>query len=905
MIVRPVLCRPFVGRREELAYLRERRLEAASSHGSLVLVTGDAGLGKSRLISEFAGSLANNGRWRIAYGPCLDFARRPYGPILDALARLDVNPSALAPAPTKQEQFEAILDRFAAIASRNALVIVIEDLHWADAGTLDLLAYLGTKLNRMRILVVASCRSEELHPEHPATIGVANLSQIARAGRIDLAPLVGVELRTFITEALDGFTLPDETRRAIALAGDGNPFFTEELLKNAVERSVTHPIRSSGPALPKTVRATLLERLRPFSDHERRVVTQAAVIGRTFSLPLLATTLGTNAGELLPVLRRARDFQLVEEVMPAVFRFRHGLTREAIYGDFLGAELQPLHRTIARALEDAPDDERSLEALAFHWWAAGDSARSLRYNERAGDAAGRVHAHEDAIAFYERALDAPGISPNLRGAIMRKIGDRRLALVWVQEAHATYTAAADIFRDAGSYDHEAACRVDAAVAAYQLGMADPTAALESMLARLAPGEYLARSRVHLGIAWLAASFWFPTRARHHLEQVDPRALDVAADNRLRFHNVLAWVAMTVGDIDWFRREHAARLEAAHASARLDMLASAYNNGAVSLAILGLHREALENVEQALRIARSEGRKNAEESAHVFAAICYLGAGDLRRARAEIEAVPETTENQVTINNATATGAMIGAHLDDQRLIERWFDGFEAVITQEPETTCGAPFAEIMVRRGRHHDAAALLHRAIPECELVRSNMNTLLATARYGAAADRVRARQQLARAAAAPSELAERHALGLFDAITCRRQGRIDEAVALACSAADGFKRLRLPLLEAEALELAGDPEGALALYRRCGAAYHVRRIESDTASETKPASQGGEATTTLSEREREIALRAARGITNLDIARELSISHKTVEKHLASAYQKLGISSRRQLNAQVIGRS
>ena len=809
-----------------------------------MLVTGDAGLGKSRLISEFTGSLANNGRWRIANGPCLEFARRPYGPILDALARLDVTPSGLAPAPTKQEQFEAILDRFAAIASRHALVIVIEDLHWADAATLDLLAYLGTKLHRMRILVVASCRSDELHPEHPATIGVAKLAHIARAGRIDLAPLVGLELRTFITEALDGFTLPDETRRAIALAGDGNPFFTEELLKNAVERTVTHPIRSSGAALPKTVRATLLERLRPFSDDERRVVKQAAVIGRTFSLRLLATTAGAEPGDLLPTLRRARDFQLVEEVVPGVFRFRHGLTREAIYGDFLGAEVQPLHRTIARALEDAPEDERSLEALAFHWWAAGDSERSLRYNERAGDAAGRVHAHEDAIAFYERALDVSGIAPDLRGSIMRKIADRRLALVWIQEAYATYIAAADVFRDAANYDSEAACRVDAAVTAYQLGAADPTAPLEAMLPRLAPGEYLARSRVHLGIAWLAASFWFPTRARHHLEQVDPRALDAAPDNRLRFHNVSAWIAMTVGDIEWFRREHAARLEAAHASGRLDMVASAYSNGAASLAILGLHAEALENVEQALRIARSERRKNAEESAHVFAAICYLGAGDLKRARAEIEAVPATTENQVTINNATATGAMIGAYLDDQGLIERWFDGFEAAITEAPETTCGAPFAEIMVRRGRHQDAAALLHRAIPDCELVRSNMSTLLATGRYGAAADRVRAREQLARAAAAPSELAERHALGLFDAISCRRDGRDDEAVAFARGAADGFRRLRMPLLEAEALEVAGDPAGALALYRRCGAAYHVRRLESGNSggSTIRIARRGGD---------------------------------------------------------------
>ena len=236
MIVRPVLCRPFIGRREELAYLRERRLEAGSSHGGLVLIAGDAGVGKSRLIAEFCGALAYS-RWRIGHGPCLEDARRPYGPILDVLARFDAAGPELAPAATKQEQFDAIVDRLASIASRTALVVVVEDLHWADAATLDLLAYLGTKVLRLRVLILASFRSDELHPDHPAIGGVAKLVRNARAGRIDLAPLAGVELRTFIDEALTGVILPDETRRAIALAGDGNPFFTEELLKGAVERN--------------------------------------------------------------------------------------------------------------------------------------------------------------------------------------------------------------------------------------------------------------------------------------------------------------------------------------------------------------------------------------------------------------------------------------------------------------------------------------------------------------------------------------------------------------------------------------------------------------------------------------------------------------------------------------------
>ncbi len=899
MIVRPVLCRPFIGRREELAYLRERRLEAGQSHGGLVLIAGDAGVGKSRLIAEFCGSLAYS-RWRIGHGPCLEDARRPYGPILDVLAHFDAAGPELAPAATKQEQLDALVDRLASIASRSALVVVVEDLHWADAATLDLLAYLGTKAHRLRVLILASFRPDELHPDHPATGGVARIGRQARAGRIDLAPLAGVELRTFIDEALSGVALPDETRRAIALAGDGNPFFTEELLKSAVERNSARTGERGRRDLPLTVRATLLDRLRPFDEGERRIVRQAAVIGRSFGLDLLAATLDTDAASLLPTLRRARDFQLVEELTPSLFRFRHGLTREAIYSEFLGAELQPLHRNIALALEEAPDDEHSLEALAYHWWAAGNDARSVGANEAAGDAAGRVHAHEDAIAFYQRALEAKDIEPVVRGAIVEKVADRRVALNATVEAHASYAAAADLFREAQIADREAVCRVRAAITGYTLRLSAPTAPLEEMLARLDPAEYLARSRVHLGLAWLTATFWFPTQAAHHLAQVDPRAIAAGADIKLRFHNVAAWVAMTVGNLDDFRGEHAAWIEAARAMGSGSAIASAHYNGAMCFSFFGLHDEALDNIAHALRIARAERSRHAEVSAHAISAMCYVMRGDLERARAALAEVPATIESQVSAALGSEWGSIAGAYLDDQALIEKWFDGFEAVVSPGVETECAAGYAEIMSRRGRHRDAAALLHRAMPDCECPRGAFFLLLAAGRYGAPSDRARAREYLVRAAAAPVEVVERHALSLFDAVACRREDRPEEAVVLARDAAAGFRRLRFPLLEAAALETAGEPEAALAIYRRCGAAYDVRRLEGERPDSPQDAPrETAVATIDLSPRELEIATLASRGRSNLEIAQALSISYKTVEKHLGSVYQKLGVASRTQLAA------
>ena len=893
MIVRPVLCRPFIGRRQELAYLRERRLEAGLSHGGMVLVAGDAGVGKSRLIAEFCKSLAY-ARWKVGQGACLEFARPPYGPILEALAQVSAAKLELAAAATKREQFDSIVDRIGSIAARSALILVVEDLHWADAATLDLLAYLGPKLERMRVLVVASVRADELYPAHPSTNATAKIARSARAGRIDLGPLRGSDLRAFIDEALAGIPLPEEERRAVAIAGDGNPFFTEELLKSAVEQSSLHA-ETQRRHVPQTVRSTLLERLRPFDAGERRVVEQAAVIGRTFGLNLLAATLESDTTAILPALRRARDYQLVEEVGPGVFRFRHGLTRDAIYGEFLGAELQPRHRTIGLALEEVPLEQRSLERLAYHWWAAKDPAKATDYNVRAGDAAAALHAHEDAIAFYERALEFGG-EPVAHGSIVKKIADRRLALGWTKEAQATYAQAADIFGSVGAHESEASCRATAAITAYGAGLPEPTAPLEAMLVRLDATEYRARSRAHLGLAWLAGTFGFPTRAQYHLDRVDPRALVEAADVALRFHNVAAFVAMTVGDLDLFRREFAAWVAAAEASGSVAVAAGAHTNGAMCFSFFGLHEEARAEIDRALRMSEEARSRHCEEMAYAFAALCSLMRGDLAQARMEVERVSTSSENHVNIVFATAWGTLIGAALDDRELVEKWFDGFEATVSANPEPECGAGYAEVMIRRGRDRDAAALLHRALPECELMRGNVMTLVAVGRYGARADRERARAYLERAADAAVETPERPALALFDAIEGARGGRIDEAAVLARSAAAGFRRLRMPFLEAQALEAAGDAEGARELFRRCGAVYDVRRLGGDSTN-------AGDALSPLSPREREIALLAAAGRTNLEIAEKLSITHKTVEKHLASAYQKLGITSRGKLGDYLSG--
>ncbi len=884
-----------------MAFLHERRLLAAQSRGGIVLVAGEAGIGKSRLIAEFRATLAQS-RWRIGCGTCLEHAQRPYGPILDVLSEVDHNNIPLLPETTKREQLNAIVTRFEHTAAKTVLLGIVEDIHWADLATLELLTFLAPKIERLRILVVASFRPRDLAFGDPTYAGIAKLMRAARSGRIDLAPLDELSMRAFIDETAHEYALSTETRRAVARTSEGNPFFAEELLKSAIERlSNRSATRGGAGLLPSSLRATLLERWQLLSEEDRRIVAQAAVIGRVFDLPLLARTLHMETHECMSALARAREAQLVEELSPSLFSFRHALTRDAIYSQYLGAQVRPLHRTIALSLESEPAESGSLESLAYHWSAAEDDERAARYNELAGDAAGSVHAHDDAIAFYERALEASTIEVRSRGRIVEKIADRFAALGVVDRAHDSYGAAAAQFALAADDEGEARCRTRAAVTSYTLGRPEPTAPLEAMLERLDSNAYLARSRVHIGIAWLTASFSYPTVAARHLAQVDARALEVG-ELSLRYHNISAWNAMTVGDVGTFRREHAAWVDAAGNDPVA--AANAHYNGAICYSSFGLHQEALAHIERALAIARRARNHYAENATQANAALCYLESGDLTRARAALAAIPRTIGSAITLAIAAATGTLAGLHLDDRDLIAKWFDDVgAAVIETMADNSCGAGFAEILMQRGRRAEAEAVLHRSIPVCERTRGIVSTLLAAAKYGAPQDVARARALLVSGADSGAELPERPAIALFDAYALRREGRFDEAVPYARAAADGFARLRFPLLEAAARESADDLDAALAIYERCGANGDVRRLRALEAPHgtTNTPEADGIADIALSKRELEIATLVARGRSNRDIGLNLAISHKTVEKHLGVIYQKLGFSTRAQLAAYI----
>ncbi|MDQ6941631.1 MAG: AAA family ATPase [Candidatus Eremiobacteraeota bacterium] len=877
-------------------------MDASAGRGGVVLVAGEAGVGKSRLIAEFRGSLTKS-RVRVAVGQCLEFAQRPYGPVLDALARFDPEHLDLVPAASKVEQFDAIVERFSRAASRAALVAIFEDLHWADAATMELLAYLATRLDTLRLLVVVSYRPERLEGGDAGSSLTRTIARARRVGRIDLQPLSGPELRRFIDEALSGIDLAAETRRAVARTSEGNPFFTEELLKSAVEQAQPSVRTATGRHLPGTIRATVMERLQPLDENDRRILAQASVIGRRFPLGILCETVDDHEDAVLAALQRARDLQLVDEESGESFRFRHALTREAIYGGFLTAQVRPLHRKIALVLGASNNAGDHLASLAYHWWAAGDRERGARYNELAGDAAGAVFAHEDAIAAYERALQLVDKASKERAMLLEKIAVRRGSIGLAAAAQNALTEAADILQRLGDLDGEARYRVLAAQDGIRTGVPGAIVPLEALLARLPPEARVARIRLHLQLAYYEGAFKFRHgEAVRHLAEVDEE--EVSADVELTriYHSTSALVHCVTGDVAALRSATEKALVASQAASHTDWTVMIQCNAGMELLTLGLRDEARSHFYLARELAVAIKNRNLEAHIDAMSANMRYLDGDLDGVRNLVTAAAALrSDSAIVMAHCAAWGTLAGLALGDDRLVEEWFDNRRGALSHMQLEYFAAGYAEVLARRGRLHEAQRLLRDAIADGDTIRGISCTLLAVARIGHEADFERARSLLVAASHATVDMLERPALSLFDALVERRAGRSAAAAAHARKAVGGFRDHRTPLLEAAALEVAGDVGAALAIYHRLGAAGEVRRINGRSEPLEVPSSRTTGERSALSKREDEIASLVAQGFGNLHIAQHLSISHKTVEKHLGTVYQKLGFSSRAQLAAWI----
>jgi ABC-type transport system substrate-binding protein/class 3 adenylate cyclase len=487
-----------VGREQEVAALTEVLEGLLEGKGAVVSITGEPGIGKSRLVAEMEARFA--GRVRFLTGHAVSYAETfPYWPVREQLrnwlALGDSDPEArvrlelraelartlaadaedaypflasllglalkpeqeqrmrdFAPDAVQHQTFDWIYQLVCALARERPLCLVLEDLHWSDEATLSLLDELVPAAEQTAVAFLLVHRSD---PAHPAWHLVDRARRRFRRAfvELELEPLPDVDARS-LAEADAGGALPEEVAQVLAERTGGNPYFVGEAIRDLRERGALK--RENGrlvlvgeASIPAALQATLQARLDRLDAEARELLTTAAVIGRSFGLPLLEQLL--PRARLLPTLSELQWLQLVVEERGGAapeYRFRHGLVQEAAYVTLVEARRRDLHLRVGEALvelhRDSPAEVYGL--LARHFAEADEPERAAEFLLKAGDAARAVYAHEEAIVLYRRAL-----------GFMERTGDEALARETLLKIALTHHLAFD-FRAANEAFGEAFVR---------------------------------------------------------------------------------------------------------------------------------------------------------------------------------------------------------------------------------------------------------------------------------------------------------------------------------------------------------------------------------------------------------------------------------------------------------------
>ena len=486
-----------VGRETELVAIADASKRVTSGEGrEVVLVSGEAGLGKTSLIAEAARGAFENGAC-VLFGHCEEDLATPYRLFGEALghyvthapedrllAHLNMHGSELArlvPAvvsrfpgltPSKATDpdsdryllFAAVAEMLGMVSDHQPVVLVFDDLQWADEGSLLLLRHLIGAAQDKRVLVLGAYRDIELSNAHPLLETLAALHRQGGVGRIELAGLDDVGVMAFMEDAAghaldrDGMDLA----RALHRETDGNPFFVSEVLRHLSETGAIYQNATGGwmaaeslehLTLPDSVRVVIGARVGRLGKDAERVLSLAAVVGRDFDLDVLSLAAGVSEDDLLDILDAAAAVALVRELSgaPGHYSFGHALIQHTLYEDLGPTRRARGHRVVAEALEEICGDSPGSRVgeLARHWFHATqpvDLPKAISYSRQAGDAALSALAPADALRYYAQALDLyaqtddsdPILALDLAiglGSAQRQIGDPGFRETLLETAH--------------------------------------------------------------------------------------------------------------------------------------------------------------------------------------------------------------------------------------------------------------------------------------------------------------------------------------------------------------------------------------------------------------------------------------------------------------------------------------
>lgn len=533
----------------------------------IVLVSGEPGVGKTRLVREVAVDLHRNGAG-VLFGQCDEEMGVSFHPFVQALGEvvaacpddqlrglmgpLSGELTAIVPAlrarvpglaePLRSEPetgryrlFEAVVDLLAAMSASAPVLLVLDDLQWADAPTLLLLRHLLRSNEPMRLLVAGTYRDMDVGRAHLLTQLLPDLRRSGRGRRLPLSGLDEDGVAEMIAAAADRGLSPDELEFAHRLHAEtgGHPFCVEEVLLHFVETGILQ--RQGGRwalsgiwselGIPDGVREVVSQRLARFPAVTHDVLETAAVIGQQFDVRLLAAVVDGGMPTVVGALEAAERARLIRPVTGSANRydFAHKLIRSSIYQDIPTSRRRWLHRDVGLALEQRDGDHERLNDLAFHFGeaaAVGEGDRAVQYARQAGDMAAAMQAFEVAAGHYARARTALELSSR----------DRMLACdLLLAEAEALSRSGRDDFRsaafaaaDAARGMGDAARLASAALLFVHFGPADPTvhrrevALIEEALGLLDEADSPARARLLAGLgAALTVSGAQPTVAPSH------------------------------------------------------------------------------------------------------------------------------------------------------------------------------------------------------------------------------------------------------------------------------------------------------------------------------------------------------------------------------------------------------
>ncbi len=436
-----------VGRQVELNQLRELWQRAQQGQGHLALISGEPGVGKTRLANEML-VLARLKGAVVLQGGCYEYeAATPYLPFVEAIRqwvhvqsrdvlaeRLYSTAAELAklapeiearlgplspnpPLPPNEERlrlFDHVTRFFQRLAAGRGLLLFLDDLHWADQGTLALLHYLLRALRQDRVLILACYREVELDRTHPLATALVEWYRERLASRLPLARLSLDETAAMLAVLFGQISIMTEMAEPIYRETEGNPFFVEEVVKSLIEQGQIY--REAGRwerkaiaelAIPQSVKEAIGRRLNRLTEPCLDVLHTASALGKSFAFAELAAVATAGEDQLLDALDEASAAQLVSAEKDEAFSFTHDKIREVLHEEQNPIRRRRLHQHIGEGLEKlyAGDLDPHVQDLAHHFVESGDLLKGLRYSMQAAEQAERLFAHDEALSYYGRAVE--------------------------------------------------------------------------------------------------------------------------------------------------------------------------------------------------------------------------------------------------------------------------------------------------------------------------------------------------------------------------------------------------------------------------------------------------------------------------------------------------------------------